>query len=230
MCRLSARGGEPLKSLQAVRWQRSRTVGAAWLHSPPRRLSPARRLTEEDLTHYGRSAKGSEPHIKRTPSRVDSGPDQALQLHDRPLWGSIATLDDPISLHEWLHALPEGHRPLGGHPNPLNVDSSAVEITTRGVALPQIGEVELSRRVGPVPKARTAPGSAGVVRWPYARPRVLASSVIVELIRIGAGEPGVRIAGMPGLPYLGRSAYPYPVVSNPTPRVRAPRARARPPA
>jgi hypothetical protein len=146
MCRLSARGGEPLKSLQAVRWQRSRTVGAAWLHSPPRRLSPARRLTEEDLTHYGRSAKGSEPHITRTPSRVDSGPDQALQLHDRPLWGSIATLDDPISLHEWLHALPEGHRPLGGHPNPLNVDSSAVEITTRGVAMPQIGEVELSRR------------------------------------------------------------------------------------
>ena len=119
---------------------------------PPRRLSPARRLTEEDLTHYGRSAKGSEPHITRTPSRVDSGPDQALQLHDRPLWGSIATLDDPISLHEWLHALPEGHRPLGGHPNPLNVDSSAVEITTRGVALPQIGEVELSRRVGPVAK------------------------------------------------------------------------------
>ena len=52
-------------------------------------------------------AASGDLRITRTASRVDSGPDQALQLHDRPLWGSIATPDDSTSLHEWLHALPE---------------------------------------------------------------------------------------------------------------------------
>ena len=70
------------------------------------RLSPASRFTEEDLTHYGPGAEGPEPHITRTASCVDSGPDQALYLHDHALWESTATLEDPTSLHEWLHAGP----------------------------------------------------------------------------------------------------------------------------